>query len=102
MGRWLNLAIREEDLELHPTLIPGSKRFDLTVTAVALVVVVGASVVMERSAQSLGARFAIPDIVVGGLVLATVTSLPNAVAAVYLARRGRGTAMLSTAPTATR
>ena len=97
VGRWLTLAIREEDLELHPALIPGSKRFDLTVIAVALVVVVGASVVMERSAQSLGARFAIPDIVVGGLVLAAVTSLPNAVAAVYLARRGRGTAMLSTA-----
>ncbi len=66
-------------------------------TAFALVVVVGASVVMERSAQSLGARFSVPNIVVGGLVLAAVTSLPNAVAAVYLARRGRGTAMLSTA-----
>jgi Ca2+/Na+ antiporter len=30
-------------------------------------------------------------------VLAAVTSLPNAVAAVYLARRGRGAAALSTA-----
>ena len=96
-GRWFTLAIREEDLELHPALIPGSKRLDLTVTVLALVVVVGASVVMERSAQSLGARFSVPNIVVGGLVLAAVTSLPNAVAAVYLARRGRGTAMLSTA-----
>ena len=96
-GRWLTMAIREEDLELHPALIPGSKRLDLIVTALALVVVVGASVVMERSAQSLGVRFSVPNIVVGGLVLAAVTSLPNAVAAVYLARRGRGTAMLSTA-----
>ena len=34
---------------------------------------------------------------VGGLVLAAVTSLPNAVAAVYLASRGRGAAVLSTA-----
>ena len=33
----------------------------------------------------------------GGLVLAVVTSLPNAVAAVYLARRGRGAAVLSIA-----
>ena len=33
----------------------------------------------------------------GTLVLAAVTSLPNAVAAVYLARRGRGAASLSTA-----
>ena len=96
-GRWLTMAIREEDLELHAALIPASRRLDLTVTAAALLVVVGASVVMERSAQSLGTRFAVPDIVVGGLVLAAVTSLPNAVAAVYLARRGRGTAMLSTA-----
>jgi Ca2+/Na+ antiporter len=39
----------------------------------------------------------VPDIVLGGLVLAAVTSLPNAVAAVYLARRGRGAATLSTA-----
>ena len=96
-GRWLALAMREEEMELHPALIPGSKRQDLSVVALALVVVVAASIVMERSAQSLGTRFAIPDIVVGGLVLAAVTSLPNAVAAVYLARRGRGTAMLSTA-----
>jgi Ca2+/Na+ antiporter len=36
-------------------------------------------------------------VVVGGVVLAVVTSLPNAVAAVYLARRGRGAAVLSTA-----
>jgi hypothetical protein len=35
--------------------------------------------------------------VVGGLVLAAVTSLPNVVAAVYLAARGRGAATLSTA-----
>jgi Ca2+/Na+ antiporter len=59
--------------------------------------VVGASVAMEQSATSLGRHFAIPEIVVGALVLAAVTSLPNAVAAVYLARRGRGAATLSTA-----
>ena len=56
-----------------------------------------ASVTMERAAAALGNRFAIPEIVVGGLVLAAVTSLPNAVAAVYLAARGRGAATLSTA-----
>ena len=63
----------------------------------SLVVVVAASVTMERAASALGTRFAIPEIVVGGLVLAAVTSLPNAVAAVYLAARGRGAATLSTA-----
>ena len=43
------------------------------------------------------AHFAVPEIVVGSLVLAAVTSLPNAVSAIYLARRGRGAATLSTA-----
>jgi hypothetical protein len=52
---------------------------------------------MERAAVSLGGRFSVSDIVVGAVVLAAVTSLPNAVAAIYLARRGRGAAMLSTA-----
>jgi hypothetical protein len=59
--------------------------------------VVAASVTMERAAATLGNRFAIPEIVIGGLVLAAVTSLPNAVAAVYLAARRRGVATLSTA-----
>jgi cation:H+ antiporter len=52
---------------------------------------------MERAATVLGARYAVPNIVTGALVLAAVTSLPNAVAAVYLAARGRGAAALSTA-----
>jgi cation:H+ antiporter len=56
-----------------------------------------ASVTMERAASDLGTRYAIPEIVIGGLVLAAVTSLPNAVAAIYLAARGRGAATLSTA-----
>ena len=52
---------------------------------------------MEVAATSLGRRYGVADIVTGGLVLAVVTSLPNAVSAVYLARRGRGAAVLSTA-----
>ena len=52
---------------------------------------------MEIAATAVGRRYAVADIVTGGLVLAVVTSLPNAVSAVYLARRGRGAAVLSTA-----
>jgi Ca2+/Na+ antiporter len=51
---------------------------------------------MEQAATRLGAHFGVAQIVTGGVVLAAVTSLPNAVAAVYLAIRGRGAAMLST------
>ena len=96
-GRWLVRAVREEEIELHPALVLESSRFDVPVALAALAVVVAASLVMEHSATTLGRRYAVPDIVVGGIVLAAVTSLPNAVAAIYLARKGRGTAMLSTA-----
>ena len=95
---WLIKAISEEELELDPAIHPrrGGPR-DTVLALAAVVVVVGASVAMERTASELGTRHGVPAIIVGALVLAGVTSLPNAVAAVYLAMRARGTAVLSTA-----
>ncbi len=95
---WLVAAVSEEEIELDVAIHPdrGGAR-DALIAAGAMVVVVGASVAMERAASKLGTRHAVSEIVVGGLVLAAVTSLPNAVAAVYLAARGRGAAVLSTA-----
>jgi Ca2+/Na+ antiporter len=95
---WLRSAVTEEEIELEEAIRPRPGRWpDAATAAGALVVVVTASVLMERAAVSFGQRFGIPEIIVGGLVLAAVTSLPNAVAAVYLAGRGRGAATLSTA-----
>jgi len=95
---WLRSAVSEEEAELELALRPAPARWpDVIVAAGSLVIVIAASVTMERAAAALGSRFAVPEIVVGGLVLAAVTSLPNAVAAVYLAARGRGAATLSTA-----
>jgi cation:H+ antiporter len=96
--RWLIEAVREEELELEPAIHPrrGGTR-DALIAAGAVVVVVSASVAMERSASQLGAHRGVAPIVIGALVLAGVTSLPNAVAAIYLARRERGAAVLSTA-----
>jgi cation:H+ antiporter len=96
--RWLRSAIAEEELELEVAIHPrrGSSR-DAIVAGLAVAVVVGASVAMEQSASKLGARHGISDIVIGALVLAAVTSLPNAVSAVYLAVRGRAQATLSIA-----
>lgn len=95
---WLRSAVTEEEAELEDAIRPErGRRQDVVLAALSLLVVVVASATMERAAAALGNRFAIPEIVVGGLVLAAVTSLPNAVAAVYLAARGRGAATLSTA-----
>ncbi len=96
--RWLVAAVHEEEAELAEAIRPrrGTWR-DAIAAAAALIAVVGASTVMEVAATTVGRRYAVADIVVGGLVLAVVTSLPNAVSAVYLARRGRGAAVLSIA-----
>jgi cation:H+ antiporter len=95
---WLALAVHEEELELEVAIHPRRAHApDVLTAAIAVVVVVATSVGMERTATSLGTRHAVPGIVIGGIVLAGVTSLPNAVGAVYFARRGRGAAVLSTA-----
>jgi cation:H+ antiporter len=95
---WLVAAIGEEELELQAAIHPRRGRApDALIAVGAVAVVVAASVAMERAATELGTRHAVPPIVIGGLVLAAVTSLPNAVAAIYLASRGRGAAVLSTA-----
>lgn len=95
---WLSEAVAEEELELAGAFDHARSRGrDVAFAVIAVLVVIGASVAMEETGSTLGSRYGIPEIVIGGLVLAAVTSLPNAVSAVYLARRGRGAATLSTA-----
>jgi cation:H+ antiporter len=96
--RWLIAAVHKEESELAGAIRPrpGTWRDGLAAAA-ALITVIAASIAMEQASTLLGRRYGVADIVVGGLVLAVVTSLPNAVAAIYLARRGRGAAVLSTA-----
>jgi cation:H+ antiporter len=95
---WLRSAVIDEEIELEDAIRPVPGRWpDAATAAGALLAVIVSSVLMERTAADLGQRYGIPQIITGGLVLAAVTSLPNAVAAVYLAGRGRGAASLSTA-----
>jgi cation:H+ antiporter len=88
------LEQEEDDLDLETTT-PASS-IDVVAAVAVLAVVIVASVLVERSATDLGTRWGLSDLVVGAVVLAIVTSVPNAVAAVHLARRGRGAATLST------
>jgi cation:H+ antiporter len=97
-ANWLSQAIAEEDQELEPAIHPRRARaVDVIVALIATAVVVGASTAMELTASTLGSRRRVSEIVIGGLILAAVTSLPNAVAALYLTARGRGAATLSIA-----
>jgi cation:H+ antiporter len=96
--RWLSEAGAEEEQELEPAIHPArANRRDVILAVLATTVVVGASIAMELTASTLGARHHVAEIVTGALILAGVTSLPNAVSALYLAVRGRGAATLSIA-----
>ena len=94
----LATAVREEvdDLrtEEHP---PKATRVDGVALAAALALIVLGSIGMVRAAEDLGRRWGVSDVIVGTLVLAALTSLPNLLTAVRLAVRGRGAATVSEA-----
>jgi len=63
----------------------------------ALAAVVGGAYGMVAAAQSLGERWDVSDVVLGAIVLAALTSIPNLIAALRLAGHGRGAACVSEA-----
>ena len=95
---FLVAAVREEmrDVRTGETAPPASRR-DLVVLTASLAAIVLGSVGMVRAATDLGSRFGVPDVVIGTLVLAALTSLPNVLTAVRLALHGRGAATVSEA-----
>ncbi len=95
---WVAESISEEEMEIGPAIDPrrGGAR-DAYLALGAVLLVISANVVMVISATHLGTRFHISPIIVGGVALAAVTSLPNLVAAIFLGRQNRGSALLSEA-----
>ena len=61
----------------------------------ALALIVAGSALMVEAAVRLGDRWSVPQFLVGVLVLAILTSLPNAYTAIRLGLQGRGSALLS-------
>jgi cation:H+ antiporter len=61
----------------------------------ALVVIVAGATGMVDAALKLADRWSVPDAIVGIVVLAILTSLPNAFTAVRLGLQGRGSALVS-------
>jgi cation:H+ antiporter len=98
LGRTIVAALEAEAADVDEiVLVDSASDLDLGVALLAVVGVVVASAAMENSAVSLGAHFRLSALVVGGLVLAAVTSIPNVVAALYLSRRRRAAALVSEA-----
>jgi cation:H+ antiporter len=98
LGRTIAAALQAEAVDVDEIVhVAPASGLDLGVALLAVGTVVVASAVMENSAVRLGAHFHLSALVVGGLVLAAVTSIPNVVAALYLSRRGRAAALVSEA-----
>jgi cation:H+ antiporter len=98
VGRFLAVAVREEIQDLRTDEAERkASTADIAVFAVSLAIVVLGSVGMVQTASDLGDRWGVSDVVVGTLVLAALTSLPNLMTAVRLALHGRGAAVVSEA-----
>jgi cation:H+ antiporter len=69
--------------------------FDALAVVPALTGVVGGAAAMVAAAQSLGDRWHVSDLIIGTLVLAALTGIPNVLAAIRLAVHGRGAACVS-------
>src|SRR5712692_8417878 len=93
---FLVAAVTEEVRDLRTgEVAPKASRRDLLVLGGALAAIVLGSVGMVQAAIDLGRRWGVSDVIVGTLVLAALTSLPNLMTAVRLALHGRGAAVVS-------
>jgi cation:H+ antiporter len=92
----LRTAVLEEQRDARRDEYAGSGGlYDALSLAPALAAVVGGATAMVLSAQSLGRRWDVSDVIVGTLVLAALTGIPNVIAAIRLALHGRGAACVS-------
>jgi cation:H+ antiporter len=97
VGGVLGVAVREEVEDMHTDRARPATRGDALVLVICLAVIVGSSIGLVEAATDLGERWGVPDVVLGTLVLASLTTLPNVVTAVRLALHGRGAAVVSEA-----
>lgn len=86
----------ERDTRRHKTAKRGGTVDGLAIIPALAAIVLG-SVAMVNSAVDLGRRWGIPESLVGIFGLAVLTGVPNTIAALQLARHGRGAAVVSEA-----
>lgn len=92
----LRAAVEEEQIDARRgPHVDTTGRYEGLILVVALAGVVGGATAMVYAAQSLGRRWSVSDVVIGTLVLAALTGIPNVLAAIRLALHGRGAACVS-------
>lgn len=96
VGTEVMVADSDQDAKRADTP-PRPSYADLLGIVPALVSIVLGSIGMVDMATSLGGHWGLVSAITGMLILAVLTGIPNIVTAVQLARRGRGSAVLSEA-----
>ncbi|NPD69823.1 hypothetical protein HN018_23995 (plasmid) [Lichenicola cladoniae] len=96
LRRWLREAVSDTEVDAGDEQRPHTPSWaDKLAIVPLLTVVVLTSIGMVKAASFLGARWGLSEVVLGALVLATLTGIPNVVAAIRLAVQGRGSAVVS-------
>ena len=93
-----SLYLKDSGCQEEPGNAPGNTPGDwgpVWMILPMLAAIVGGSVEMVKAALSLGQNWHVPNAVIGALVLAALTGLPNVYSALRLARQGRGGAVVS-------
>jgi cation:H+ antiporter len=101
---WLVAAItseqRDESADKRSDRSAGGGRLT-TADALSILpllsVIVASSIGLVKAAEVLGARWSVSQLVMGTFVVATLTGLPNLIASIRLATKGRGAALSSEA-----
>lgn len=96
MKRYFSVAVghAHRDARKRENIAHASWKDTVRVIA-AVSVIVGSSFSAVDSAVLLGGHLGISHTILGMLILAALTSVPNVIAAVHLAREGRGAAVIS-------
>ena len=93
---FLREAVAEEQRDARrDEHAPRATSVDVLAVMPAVAAVIGGAYGMVASAQSLGDRWDVSDVLIGTVVLAGLTGIPNVLAAVRLALHGRGAACVS-------
>jgi len=92
----LRAAVSEEQRDARRDEYAGPGGLDdVLILVPALAGVIGGATAMVYAAQSLGDHWDVSDVIIGTIVLAALTGIPNLLAAVRLALHGRGAACVS-------
>jgi cation:H+ antiporter len=96
--RFLSLALSEASEDARKDQqAPEATWTDALSVIPSLVAIVLASVGMVNTAITLGVEWHVSHMIIGTFILATLTGIPNMLAAIRLALRGRGSAVVSEA-----